>query len=64
MVCRDDTKFVAVEVSARIVAGTNLYPVGSPYSHYYFDGEMSTGRRIALEIREGLTQGGLEELVS
>jgi len=64
MVCRDDTKFVAVEVSARIVAGTNLYPVGSPYSHYYFDGEMSTGRRIALEIREGLTQGGLEKLVS
>ncbi len=64
MVCRDDTRFVALEVSARIVAGTNLYPTSSPYSHYYFDGEMSTGRRIALEIREGLTEGVLERLVS
>ncbi len=64
MVCQDNMKFVAVELSARIVAGTNLYPAGSPYSRYYFAGEMSTGRRIALEIREGLQQGRLTQIVS
>jgi len=64
MVCQDDMKFVAVELSARIVAGTNLYPAGSPYSRYYFAGEMSTGRRIALEIKESLQQGRLAEIVS
>lgn len=63
-VCREDMKFVAFEVSARIVAGTNLYPVGSPYSCYYFDGEISTGRRIAIEIREAVEQGRLEEIVT
>ena len=64
MVCQDDMKFVAVELSARIVAGTNLYPAGSPYSRYYFAGEMSTGRRIALEIKESLQQGRLTEIIS
>lgn len=64
MVCQEDMKFIAFEVSARIVAGTNLYPVGSPYACYYFDSEMSTGRRIAVEIREAVEQGRLEEIIT
>ncbi|MCD6563062.1 MAG: formate--phosphoribosylaminoimidazolecarboxamide ligase [Thermoproteales archaeon] len=43
--------FYVFEVSARIVAGTNLFPMGSFYSWYIFDKPMSTGRRIAYEIR-------------
>ena len=64
MVCKADMEFVAFEVSARIVAGTNLYPLGSPYSPYYFAEEMSTGRRIAREIREAVTQNRLKEIIS
>ncbi len=44
-------QFHAFEISARIVAGTNLYPVGSPYSAYSYREPMSTGRRIAREIK-------------
>ncbi|UCG37583.1 MAG: formate--phosphoribosylaminoimidazolecarboxamide ligase [Candidatus Bathyarchaeota archaeon] len=43
--------FTVFEISARIVAGTNLFPEGSPYSCYLFNEPMSTGRRIAREIR-------------
>ncbi|MCI2424756.1 formate--phosphoribosylaminoimidazolecarboxamide ligase [Candidatus Acetothermia bacterium] len=64
MVCTADMKFVAFEVSARIVAGTNLYPLGSPYSPYYFTEAMSTGRRIAREIREAASQNRLDEIIS
>lgn len=39
------------EVSARIVAGTNLYINGSPYTDLNYSEPMSTGRRIAREIR-------------
>jgi len=55
--------FTVFEVSARIVAGTNLYPLGSPYSPYYYDEPMSMGRRIAREIRKALNRGMLDQLV-
>jgi len=55
--------FVVFEVSARIVAGTNLYPMGSPYTPYYYDEPMSMGRRIAREVREALKIGRLDILV-
>jgi len=38
------------EISTRIVAGTNLFITGSPYSDLIEPG-LSTGRRIAREIR-------------
>ena len=44
-------EFTAFEFSARIVAGTNLYLNGSPYSDLLFDKPMSMGRRIAYEIK-------------
>jgi 5-formaminoimidazole-4-carboxamide-1-(beta)-D-ribofuranosyl 5'-monophosphate synthetase len=43
--------FTTFEFSARIVAGTNLYMSGSPYSDLLFEKPMSMGRRIALEIK-------------
>ena len=55
--------FFTFEISARIVAGTNLFPNGSFYSWYIFDKPMSTGRRIAYEIRLALEKGKLEEVV-
>ncbi|MBI5355816.1 MAG: formate--phosphoribosylaminoimidazolecarboxamide ligase [Candidatus Aenigmarchaeota archaeon] len=56
--------FVCFEISARIVAGTNLYPQGSPYSPYIFEEPMSTGRRIAVELAEAEREGKLEKVLS
>ena len=55
--------FTVFEVSARIVAGTNLYPTGSPYSAYIFKEPMSTGRRIAREIKEAIKKTMLKKIV-
>lgn len=55
--------FTVFEISARIVAGTNLYPNGSHYSYYVFEEPMSTGRRIAREIKIGLEMGALGKIV-
>ncbi|MET1102401.1 MAG: formate--phosphoribosylaminoimidazolecarboxamide ligase [Pyrodictiaceae archaeon] len=52
------------EFSGRIVAGTNLYINGSPYSWLYWDEPMSTGRRIAREIRMALERDRLVEVVT
>ena len=46
-----DGRFTAFEFSARIVAGTNIFLDGSPYSGLIFDKPMSMGRRIAYEIK-------------
>ncbi|MCS7132904.1 MAG: formate--phosphoribosylaminoimidazolecarboxamide ligase [Aigarchaeota archaeon] len=55
--------FVVFEVSARIVAGTNLYPLGSPYSPYYYSEPMSMGRRIARELKTAIRENKLHELI-
>lgn len=55
--------FTAFEISGRIVAGTNLFPTGSPYSAYYFKEPMSTGRRMAREIKEATERNRLEEII-
>ncbi len=51
------------EISARIVAGTNPFTMGSPYSWLKYDEPMSTGRRIAREIKEAITQGALQKVL-
>ena len=63
MVYHPKKGFTVFEVSARIVAGTNLYPMGSPYSTYYYDEPMSTGRRIAREVKNALKLGRLKDLI-
>lgn len=49
-----DQQFYVIEASCRIVAGTNLFINGSPYASLYYDEPMSTGRRIAREIKIGI----------
>lgn len=51
------------EISARIVAGTNPFIEGSPYSALRYDEPMSTGRRIARDIKEAILQGKLEDVL-
>jgi len=55
--------FRVFEISARIVAGTNPYTHGSPYTWLRYDEPMSTGRRIAREIKHGIEAGRLEDLL-
>jgi len=59
----DALKFKVFEISTRIVAGTNLFISGSPYADLTEPG-MSTGRRIAREIRTALSKGRLPEVLS
>ncbi|MFH0971899.1 MAG: formate--phosphoribosylaminoimidazolecarboxamide ligase [Candidatus Micrarchaeota archaeon] len=63
MVCTPELELYAFEISARIVAGTNLYPEGSYLSPYLFKEPMSTGRRIGRELNIALKENKLEELV-
>lgn len=58
-----DQKFYAIEISCRIVAGTNLFIAGSPYSWLTYPEPMSTGRRIAREIKEGIKKRRLNLLL-
>jgi len=55
-----DQKFFVIEISCRIVAGTNLFTHGSAYSWLYYNEPMSTGRRIAREIKHAIEQKKLD----
>jgi 5-formaminoimidazole-4-carboxamide-1-(beta)-D-ribofuranosyl 5'-monophosphate synthetase len=57
-------KFTTFEFSARIVAGTNLYLDGSPYSGLLYDEPMSMGRRIAREVKVAKKKGKLDKVVT
>ncbi|MBI2133150.1 formate--phosphoribosylaminoimidazolecarboxamide ligase [Candidatus Woesearchaeota archaeon] len=54
-----DLKFYVFEISARIVAGTNHYISGSPYTALKYKEPMSTGRRISREIRNAIASDQL-----
>jgi 5-formaminoimidazole-4-carboxamide-1-(beta)-D-ribofuranosyl 5'-monophosphate synthetase len=59
----DQLQFMVFEVSSRIVAGTNPFVSGSPYSDLVETG-MSTGRRIAKEMKLARQKDMLEKVVS
>jgi len=59
----DNLDIVVFELSARIVAGTNPFIMGSPYADMIEPG-LSTGRRIAQEIKLGAETGRLNEIIS
>ncbi|HSX47123.1 MAG TPA: formate--phosphoribosylaminoimidazolecarboxamide ligase [Patescibacteria group bacterium] len=59
-----ELQFLVFEISARIVAGTNPYISGSPYTDLRYDVPMSTGRRVAREIKMAIEQDRLEEILS
>jgi 5-formaminoimidazole-4-carboxamide-1-(beta)-D-ribofuranosyl 5'-monophosphate synthetase len=52
-----------IEISARIVAGTNCFIDGSPYTYLLYDEPMSTGRRIAREIKNAIKKNKLKEVL-
>jgi 5-formaminoimidazole-4-carboxamide-1-(beta)-D-ribofuranosyl 5'-monophosphate synthetase len=58
-----DLNIFCFEFSGRIVAGTNMFIPYSPYSFVMFDKKMWMGRRIALEIKEGINEGRLKEII-
>ena len=64
--CVDAEGHLAVfDVAARIGGGTNIHlALGHPYGNALWRGPMSTGRRIALEIRRALDSGRLSEVVT
>ena len=59
-----EQKFSIIEISCRIVAGTNLFVNGSPYASLYYDKEVSTGRRIAMEIKEAIRANKLKKILN
>ena len=63
-IIKDDLDIVVFEFSGRIVAGTNIYVGGSPYSQLYWDEPMSTGRRIAREIKLAVEKGVVDRVVT
>ncbi|MBI2142540.1 formate--phosphoribosylaminoimidazolecarboxamide ligase [Candidatus Woesearchaeota archaeon] len=58
-----ELQFYVFEISARIVAGTNPYITGSPYTALRYNEPMSTGRRISREIKNAIAQGRLSEVL-
>ena len=61
-VITDDLKIFTFEISARIVAGTNVGIGTSPYAYLRYGENMYMGRRIAVEIKEAVKQKRLNEI--
>ncbi len=59
-----DGNFKTFEFSARIVAGTNIFMEGSPYTSLLYDEPMSMGRRISREIKEADSKNQLDKVVT
>ena len=59
-----NAQFKVFEFSARIVAGTNMYVNGSPYTTFMYNEPMSMGRRIAREIKKAEKQNEIDIVVT
>ena len=62
-VITNDLEFYVFEISARIVAGVLPYTNGSPYTQIKYDEPMSTGRRIARDIKQAIEEDRLDEIL-
>lgn len=63
-VVTEEQQIYAFEISARIVAGTNVAPMGSAYSCFSYKEPMSMGRRIAREIKKCTACRMLDKIVA
>ncbi|MBX5326341.1 formate--phosphoribosylaminoimidazolecarboxamide ligase [Candidatus Bathyarchaeota archaeon A05DMB-4] len=63
-VITDNLDVYVFEISARIVAGTNVGIGISPYAYLRYGENMYMGRRIALEIKQAAKQKKLGEIVT
>jgi 5-formaminoimidazole-4-carboxamide-1-(beta)-D-ribofuranosyl 5'-monophosphate synthetase len=60
-----DGRPTVFDVAARIGGGTNIHlSLGHPYGNALWRGPMSSGRRIAVEIRRALAEHRLAEIVT
>ncbi len=60
-----DLHFYIYDVAPRIGGGTNVHvSVGHPYGNSLWRRPMSTGRRLAMEVRRGIESGRLADLVT
>ena len=62
-VITDDLKIFTFEISARIVAGSNVGIGTSPYAYLKYGEGMYMGRRIAREIKNAIASNKLEKVV-
>ncbi len=60
-----DLNFKIYDVAPRIGGGTNVHmSVGHPYGNTLWRKEMSTGRRLSMEIRRAIEQERIEEIIT
>jgi 5-formaminoimidazole-4-carboxamide-1-(beta)-D-ribofuranosyl 5'-monophosphate synthetase len=60
-----DLNFYIYDVAPRVGGGTNVHmSVGHPYGNALWRRNMSTGRRLALEIKRAIRMGKLEKIVT
>ncbi len=60
-----DLNYHIYDVAPRVGGGTNVHlAVGHPYGNSLYRTTMSTGRRIAMEIKRGLEEERLDEILS
>jgi len=60
-----DLNFFIYDVAPRIGGGTNVHmSVGHAYGNALWRGPMSTGRRLAMEVRRAIEQERIEEIVT
>ncbi len=60
-----DMEFYIYDVSPRIGGGTNVHmSVGHPYGNTLWRSRMSTGRRVALEIKRAIERDELDKIVT
>lgn len=60
-----DLNFYVYDVAPRIGGGTNVHmSVGHPYGNALWRKEMSTGRRLAMEIRKAIDAERVEEIIT
>ncbi|MDR2203971.1 MAG: formate--phosphoribosylaminoimidazolecarboxamide ligase [Nitrososphaerota archaeon] len=63
-VITDDLKIYIFEISARIVAGTNVGIGTSPYAYLRYGENMYMGKRIAQEIKNAIIQKQLQTITT
>lgn len=60
-----DLHFHIYDVAPRIGGGTNVHmAVGHLYGNSLWRREMSTGRRLAMEVRKAIEQDRLDEIIT
>jgi len=63
-IVNDIPEVFTFEISARIVAGTNVGIGTSPYSYLMYGKQIYMGRRIAIEIKNAITEEKISEVVT